>query len=309
MSWQQIITPNLTISYTGGWCLQAVQNAFGTAHPYSSAMQDWLSGENGHGNHDGELPPAGVYVPVYFSLGDEPRGHIAISMPNGWVASSTLPGVNKGLYIHPSLAALISMYAKYNEGCHYLGWSEGVGNEAVVQFLPTTADPGGGQDVTQEQFDQYKIEAAKNTVRLLADVVAGDPQYETTQPKVFEADVARLLGATQPLEDRRLGHDMWNDYGCKRKDEWQPEHDKLQQQLDADDQTVTEQLKELSDAQFKNKELKKELTDAQTAATTDQAPQPAVDTTAVINAALAPYRANPWPLVVEWVKTIFKGGD
>ena len=74
MNYQQLRSPNLDITYTGGYCLKAVQDAFGTPHRYPSAMDDWNANE---GNHPGELPPAGHFVPVYFSLGNEPAGHIA----------------------------------------------------------------------------------------------------------------------------------------------------------------------------------------------------------------------------------------
>lgn len=72
MSWKQLKTPNLGITYKGGWCLKAVQDAFDTPHVYPSAMDEWNGSK---GTHPGELPPTGVSVPVYLTLGDEPAGH------------------------------------------------------------------------------------------------------------------------------------------------------------------------------------------------------------------------------------------
>lgn len=145
MGWQQVKTPNLGITYIGGWCLSAVDEAFGTPHLFGTATADWQSGENGHGNHDNDLPPRGVAVPVYFSLGSTDDGHIAIALPDGTVASSTLTGTHQGLYIHPSLHDLVTMYGQYNKGCTYLGWSEGVAYTEVVKWVdsPITSEQGG----------------------------------------------------------------------------------------------------------------------------------------------------------------------
>jgi len=127
--WTQLVGASWNIPYVGGWCLKYVQDAFETDHPYPSAMDAWNAG---NGNHAGELPPAGVAVPVYFKLGSVPEGHVAISLSNGTVASSSLPGSNAEGFIYPNLQALIDDYGKYNGGCTYLGWSEDVGTERVV---------------------------------------------------------------------------------------------------------------------------------------------------------------------------------
>lgn len=128
MDYQQITNPNLNITYTGGWCLKAVRDAFGIGARYATATDDWNSG-----NQHKEQPPGGLSVPVYFSLGTEPAGHVAIHLPDGKVASSTLSGTHKPLYIHPNMADMIRIYAKANRSCTYLGWSEEVNNVPVVR--------------------------------------------------------------------------------------------------------------------------------------------------------------------------------
>lgn len=141
MSYQQLVTPNTNIPYVGGFCEGFVEGTVGQAtlptltHQtmsgvYSTASNAWA---NLPGKHPGEQPPSGVTVPVYFSLGSTPAGHVAISLPDGRVASSTQSGFHTTAYIHPSLTDLINTYAKYNNGCTYLGWSEYIGKLQVVK--------------------------------------------------------------------------------------------------------------------------------------------------------------------------------
>lgn len=64
---------------------------------------------------------------------------------------------------------------------------------------------GGTDEVTN-------LEHAKEEVRLLADVVGNEPNYEEKLPDAFNAHVERIVDG-KPLEDRRLGHDFMRDYG------------------------------------------------------------------------------------------------
>lgn len=145
----QIRGANIGVTYTGGWCLKAVQDAFGTPHIYASATDDWNSGEhNGDtslGNHDGELPPSGVQVPVYLYLNNVPEGDVAISQGDGTIAAAAQSGTHNGLFIYSSLQAYINDYARYNGGATYRGWSEGTANTRVVQYQP---------DITTQNMSQ-----------------------------------------------------------------------------------------------------------------------------------------------------------
>ncbi len=129
--WKQIIDANWRVPYVGGWCLKYVQDAFGTDHPYPNPMDAW-NANYGNGNHPNEQPPVGKTVPVYFALGNVPEGHVAISLDDGTVASSTQAGSHAEGYLHPSLQNLIDVYGQYNGGCTYIGWSEYVGTERVL---------------------------------------------------------------------------------------------------------------------------------------------------------------------------------
>lgn len=132
MKYIQLIDANMNTGYQGGWCLKFVQDAFETDHPYASATDAWYANYGG-GNHPGELPPSGKTVPIYFSLGTEPDGHVAISLDDGTVASSTLSGYHSSPFIHASMQDMINTYAKYNGNCEYLGWSEYVGTVKVIK--------------------------------------------------------------------------------------------------------------------------------------------------------------------------------
>lgn len=151
MGWNQLHDADMTVGYTGGWCLKYVQDAFHTDHPFATALDAW-NANVGNGNHANEEPPMGITVAVYFSLGNVPAGHVAIRLSDGWVASSTQPGTHPAPYYHRNLADLISVYGQYNGGCTYLGWSEYVGDTQVVQFVPdvvtATAD-----EVRQDYLD------------------------------------------------------------------------------------------------------------------------------------------------------------
>ena len=131
--WKQNQDASMATGYEGGWCLKFVQDAFGTDHPYATALDAWNNNYGG-GNHPNELPPAGKTVPVYFSLGNVPAGHVAISLDDGMVASSTQGGIHSTPYFHQNLDNLIWVYGKYNGGCTYLGWSEYVGTYHVVEW-------------------------------------------------------------------------------------------------------------------------------------------------------------------------------
>lgn len=137
MAYQQLRDADMNIGYTGGWCLKYVQDAYGTDHPYPTALAAW-DAEPVATSH-GEYPPLGITVPIYFSLGNEPAGHVAIRLDDGWVASSTLSGYNARPYLHPSIDDLINVYGRYNGGCTYLGWGEHVGSVRVVEATANNA--------------------------------------------------------------------------------------------------------------------------------------------------------------------------
>ena len=128
--WTQLKKPTSSVTYTGGWCLSAVQDAFGTDHPYPTATAQWLGTAS---TQHAEIPPAGIAVPIFFSFTTEPAGHVAVRFADGTVGSSTQSGVHKGLYIHPNIENLMKVYKDAGWKMTYLGWNEIVGTQRVVQ--------------------------------------------------------------------------------------------------------------------------------------------------------------------------------
>ncbi len=158
MAYIQLRDANWRIPYVGGWCEGYTEGSFGfatlptlqnqtTSGKYTSATAAWNAGQ---GNHPGELPPAGVTVPVFFALGSTDQGHVAISLDDGSVASSTQAGFHTQGYIHPNLQSLIDLYAQYNNGCTYLGWSEFVGGVRVVEQITE----GGTVDTIKSMYSR-----------------------------------------------------------------------------------------------------------------------------------------------------------
>jgi hypothetical protein len=128
--WQQVKTPNPDVPYVGGDCLDAQVRSFGVDHVYETAIDQW---DATPGNNHTDRPPAGIAVPVFFSLGSaQPDGHVAGQLANGAVASSSQPGSHAELYIHANIDALIKYYSTEYPNIEYLGWSEILGNEAIV---------------------------------------------------------------------------------------------------------------------------------------------------------------------------------
>ncbi len=136
---KNLITPNLNITYRGGWCEAGIEKTVGVSGIYPSAYRAWLNNTQ-HTN----LPPSGLYVPVYLQLPNGPKfedgqykgelqGDVAIGCPDGTVAACALPDWNTGLFIYQSLQAYIDDYAKWNNSAVYLGWGEYIGNIKVVE--------------------------------------------------------------------------------------------------------------------------------------------------------------------------------
>lgn len=128
MAFQQVITPSPTVACTPGWCLKYVQDTFGLSAVYPTAIASWNASTTKHQDRNF---PANCWVPVWFSLRDEPAGHVALLAPDGSVYSSSDPNTNVPHH-HPSLDALITYYAKANP-LTYLGWTEDVEGTPVIK--------------------------------------------------------------------------------------------------------------------------------------------------------------------------------
>lgn len=123
---KQLITPNPHIKCYPGWCLMYVRQAFGLNGLYPSATAGWNAARYKHRDRNF---PAGRWVPVWFQLGEEPLGHVALMAPDGSVFSTSDPSNTP--HHHPNLDHLLSYYRALRPT--YLGWTEDIEGVAVVK--------------------------------------------------------------------------------------------------------------------------------------------------------------------------------
>jgi hypothetical protein len=199
MAWEQLRDANMSIGYVGGWCLKYVQDAFGTDHPYPTAIAEW-NATSTH-NHPNEEPPLGITVPIYLSLGNVPAGHVAIRLSDGYVASSTQAGSHSSPYYHKSIADLVSVYGQYNGGAQYLGWSEVVGTTQVVQYSnPNATDDQIRQDyldILERPADDSGLTHYRNYTN---DFVRADLQA-SNEYKALQTNKANQAAMAQAAQD------------------------------------------------------------------------------------------------------------
>ena len=123
----QLINPNPHIPCQPGWCLQYVRQAFGLPAKYPTATAAWNASTSKHRDRNF---PAGVWVPVWYALANEPAGHVVLRAPDGSVFStsdnSNVP------HHHPDLGDLERFYARYGMPLTYRGWTEDVASFPVV---------------------------------------------------------------------------------------------------------------------------------------------------------------------------------
>lgn len=122
----QVTTPNPDIPCTPGWCLVYVRETFGIGPKYPTATAGWQASTTKH--TDQNFPNA--WVPVWFSLKDEPAGHVALRQPDGSIWSSSHPTKKRPIQ-HKSLEDIESYYGGR---LTYLGWTEDIEGRPIVQL-------------------------------------------------------------------------------------------------------------------------------------------------------------------------------
>jgi len=150
----QIITPNPDIPCKPGWCLEYVNNAFGVPAVYGSATAAWDASTTKHYARDF---PAGVWLPVWYGLANEPLGHVVLRAPDGSVYSTS--DLTNVPHHHPSLDELESYYAYYGMPLTYRGWTEDVEGTPVVAPSSGTISVEGSITQTTTTEDDEMISA------------------------------------------------------------------------------------------------------------------------------------------------------
>lgn len=138
MNWKQLLTPNPAAPCKPGWCLKYVQDAFGITNPKhfeGDAIGSWNDSPY---KHEDQNFPAGMWVPVWFTVSDNADGHVALRAPDGSVYSASSPTGSSAVH-HPSLAALEEYYSGR---LTYLGWTEDVEDNLVIEGVDNMSQIG-----------------------------------------------------------------------------------------------------------------------------------------------------------------------
>lgn len=155
----QLITPNPNIPCKPGWCLQYVRQTFGLPGVYPSATAGWAASPTKHRDQNF---PAGVWLPLWFFMRDEPLGHVVLRAPDGSIYSTT--DLSTTPRHHPNLADLMRIYAGAGLPLTYLGWTEDIEDVAVVDgsslayagtITPTQSEEDDIMTATPEQQDAF----------------------------------------------------------------------------------------------------------------------------------------------------------
>lgn len=187
----QAVLPNFEIPYVGGLCEGYVEGTVGQAtlptpkEPmtygvYRSATQAWV---NLPGKHTSS-PPKALRVALYFTLGSNPNGHTAILLEDGRVASSSLPGYHTKPYIYKNLQSMIDDYAKNNNGCTYLGWTEYIGK---VQVISKGVNMGMFDEGARKDFEDIMFRTNSGLFKEFVGMDYRDAVYKIKDSKDFKA--------------------------------------------------------------------------------------------------------------------------
>lgn len=123
----QLIHPNPDIECIPGMCLKYVHDTFYVRAKYPSAIAAWNASKYKHKNYSF---PDGVAIPLWFSLSDNPHGHVVLRMADGTIWSSSHPTSNIPVH-HPSL---LELEAYYSGRLQFLGWTEDIEDVQVVDL-------------------------------------------------------------------------------------------------------------------------------------------------------------------------------
>ena len=179
MSYTQLVTPNPHIPCQPGWCLQYVRQAFGLPARHPTATAAWEASSSKH--RDRNFPP-GVWHPVWFSLANEPAGHVALRSPNGKVYSTSDLGTVP--HEHLDLSDLMNYYARYDMTLTYLGWTEDVAGYPVI----TDGGIAAQGTITPSQEDDM---AAEDVERIINEInTANEAKHAATRKIAQEAIAA-----------------------------------------------------------------------------------------------------------------------
>lgn len=135
MTWKQKVIPDVNVPGYSGGCLAYVDDGVNPPKRQPTAQASWQYAVDTKVAHQGEEPPTGIWVPVYYSINNGPwagYGHVA------WFYSD-----GNNTVIYDSEFGCGNRTAPYSGGTDlfnymgwqmsYLGWSEMVDGLRIVE--------------------------------------------------------------------------------------------------------------------------------------------------------------------------------
>jgi hypothetical protein len=175
MTFTQTVTPNPHIPCQPGWCLQYVRQAYGLPAAYPTATAAWEASASQHRDRDF---PAGVWYPIWFSLANEPAGHVALVAPDGSVFSTS--DLSNKPHQHLDISDLMNYYARYGMTLTYRGWTEDVAGYQVI--APAGINPQGTITPQEDELSAADVERIINEIN-----AANEAKHLTTRQAVNDA--------------------------------------------------------------------------------------------------------------------------
>lgn len=151
MTYKQVKTPNFdpyirqgsTILQSWlGWCMAYVEQSVGQFYVYGNAIQGWSKVQG----RKTTKPPTGVWIPLWYS-GYYQQGHVlwAKFNANGSGTAFTSPRSHKPYAEKITFKSNADLTAQLRRGwasdIKYLGWSEFVGKQRIVQYVAPKPKP------------------------------------------------------------------------------------------------------------------------------------------------------------------------
>jgi hypothetical protein len=148
---------------------------------YPTATAAWNASTSKH--RDRQFPK-GVWYPIWFSLSNEPAGHVALVAPDGSVFSTS--DLSNTPHQHLDISDLMNYYARYGMTLSYLGWTEDVAGYPVISPSGLAAQ-GTTTPVQEDELSDAQVERILNETRTMLD------QYHTATRNNIIAEVSKKI--------------------------------------------------------------------------------------------------------------------
>ena len=136
MAFRQLRAPNINRGARRGFCLVYAREVVGAPAQQPTAQKAYQVEKN-NGNVRNEIPPVGLWVPIWFSLTVGPYkglGHVAWAYNHGNYVEIHDSEVHGGARpVYTSIAQVLSWFGK--SGIQYLGWSTWINGAHIVEAV------------------------------------------------------------------------------------------------------------------------------------------------------------------------------